>query len=251
MGTISAVIITQNEESNIKRCLDSIAWVDEIIVVDSQSTDNTPKIAAGFGAKVYDIEWCGFGPAKGFAVERATCDWILSIDADEELTEELAAEIKGVAESSDSLHGYEIPRMTNFLGKWIKHSRWYPDYVLRLFRRESGRFTDSLIHEKVIVEGDVGRLKNQLLHYSYPDIDTYFVKFEKYTSLKARELYKDGKRFNIGGFVVKPLAAFCRHYITGLGFMDGFEGFLIALFSAFGVVTRCVKLRSLEKADRQ
>ena len=251
MGTISAVIITRNEESNIKRCLDSIAWVNEIIVVDSRSTDNTRKIADEAGARVFDVEWRGFGPTKGFAVEKATCDWILSIDADEEITAESMAEIKKILESDGSLHGYEIPRKTIFLGRWIKHSRWYPDYVLRLFRRESGRFTDSRIHEKVVVEGEIGRLKNPLLHNSYPDIDTYFAKFEKYTSLKAQDLYDEGKRFNLAGLIIKPVAAFCRHYVTGLGFLDGIEGFLIAMFSAFGVVTRYAKLRSLEKADQR
>ena len=170
------------------------------------------------------------------------------IDADEEVTPALAAEIREKMASSAVAAGYEMPRRTNFLGRWIKFSRWYPDYILRLFRRGSGTITESLVHERVVVEGKVEKLKNPLLHYSYPDIDTYFRKFEKYTSLAAQELYDNGKRFKLSALIFKPIASFSRHYITGLGFLDGVEGFLIALFSPFGVVTRYVKLRSLEKA---
>jgi len=248
MSSISAVIITKNEESNLRRCLDSIAWVDEIIVVDSNSTDNTRPIAVEAGAHVHDIEWQGFGHAKRFGLDQANSEWVLSIDADEEVGIELAAEIRELISSGNAADGYEIPRRTNFLGRWIKFSRWYPDYVLRLFRRGSGEITESLVHEKVIVNGRIEKLKNPLLHYSYPDMDTYFKKFEKYTSLAAQELYRNGKRFKLSALIFKPMAAFSRHYITGLGFLDGLEGFLIALFSAFGVITRYVKLRSLEKA---
>ncbi|PKK84916.1 MAG: hypothetical protein CVT49_01815 [candidate division Zixibacteria bacterium HGW-Zixibacteria-1] len=250
MSKISAVIITKNEEANIERCLKSVDWVDEIIVVDTDSTDKTRRIATEAGARVFQVEWQGFGHAKGFGVEKASHDWILSIDADEEIGERLASEIKGVIASDRAENGFEIPRRTSFLGRWIKYSRWYPDYVLRLFKKNSGRFNDSLVHEKVMIEGSIGRLANPILHYSYPDIDTYFIKFEKYTSLAAQELYNKGKRFHLAALIFKPIASFFRHYVTGLGFLDGVEGFLIAVLSAFGVVTRYVKLRSLEKASR-
>jgi len=247
MSTVSAVIITRNEEANIRRCLDSVAWADEIIVVDSDSTDNTRQIAAEAGAIVFEVEWRGFGQAKGYGVDRAACDWILSIDADEVVGERLADEIKAAVASGSGVAGYEIPRRTNFLGRWIKFSRWYPDYVLRLFRRDSGNFDSSLVHEKVILRGETAKLKNPLLHYSYPDIDTYFKKLEKYSSLAAQKMYDSGRRFTFTALIFKPIAAFLRHYVTGLGFLDGLEGFLIAMLSAFGVFTRYVKLRSLEK----
>ena len=250
MNKITAVIITKNEEANIGRCLKSIAWVDEIIVVDTASTDRTRQIASETGAAIYNVEWQGFGHAKGFGVEKATHEWILSLDADEEITAQLAAEIKRIISENRSENGFKIPRRTSFLGRWIKYSRWYPDYVLRLFRKTSGKFNDSLVHEKVIVEGTVGKLQNPILHYSYPDIETYFNKFEKYTSLAAQELYNKGKKFHVAALIFKPIASFFRHYVTGLGFLDGIEGFLIAVLSAFGVVTRYVKLRSLEKAAR-
>lgn len=250
MNKITAVIITKNEEANIGRCLKSIAWVDEIIVVDTASTDRTRQIASEAGAAIYEVEWQGFGHAKGFALEKATHEWILSLDADEEITAQLAQEIKTVISENRSESGFKIPRRTNFLGRWIKYSRWYPDYVLRLFRKGAGRFNDSLVHEKVIVEGTVGKLQNPILHYSYPDIETYFNKFEKYTSLAAQELFNKGKKFHVAAIIFKPIASFFRHYVTGLGFLDGVEGFLIAVLSAFGVVTKYAKLRSLEKAAR-
>lgn len=250
MQTISAVIIARNEEDNIGRCLDSVNWVNEIVVVDTGSVDKTIEIARVAGAVVYEIEWQGFGHAKAYGVDKATCDWILSVDADEEISIILAAEIRDAVKSGNRFSGYYIPRKTNFLGRWIEHSRWYPDYVLRLFRKDKGTFSKSLVHEKTLVEGPTARLRNPILHYSYPDVSTYLEKFERYTSLGAEELHRNGRRFYPSDLLVKPIAAFCRHYVFGAGFLDGVEGFLIAAFSAFGVMTKYAKLRSLEKAAK-
>jgi glycosyltransferase involved in cell wall biosynthesis len=244
---LSAVIITKNEKKNIKRCLESIRWVDEILVVDTGSTDNTIDIARELGARVYRIEWQGFGHAKGYGVDKAGGEWVLSVDADEEITTRLAAEIKNIIGSGDGLAGYFIPRKTNFLGRWIKHSRWHPDYVLRLFRRNKGRFSTSLVHEKVLIDGATGRLQNSIRHFSYPDTKTYFEKLERYTTLGAQELRKKGKRFSVFALLSKPIASFCSHYIFGVGFLDGLEGFLIAVLSAYGVFVKYVKLYSLER----
>ncbi|UCD94985.1 MAG: glycosyltransferase family 2 protein [Candidatus Zixiibacteriota bacterium] len=248
MSTISVVIIARDEEKNIVRCLGSVRWADEVIVIDTGSSDKTPEMAESLGARLYRIEWRGFGNAKQFGVDKATGRWVLSVDADEEITEVLASEVAEAVKDSD-FAGYDIPRRTSFMGRWIRHSRWYPDYVLRLFRKETGGFTSSLVHEKVEIDGNVGRLKHPILHYSYPDVETYMRKLETYTSLAARELHKKGKRFSVLSLVLKPIAAFSRHYITGAGFLDGVEGFMIASLSAFGVLTKYIKLRSLERAE--
>lgn len=246
MKRVSAVIITRDEESNIGRCIKSVKWANEIIILDSGSVDKTKEIAQDLGAIVYDIEWRGYGHSKRAAVERASGDWILSLDADEEITPELAEEIKNAIEN-DNFSGFYIPRLTNFLGRWIRHSGWYPDYVLRLFKKDSGNFTEALVHEKVLVGGACSRLRNHMLHYSYPDISTYFKKLDMYSSLSARELLKKGKNFRIASFLIKPIAAFYKHFIFKAGFLDGLEGFLIAILSAFGVITKLIKLRQLEK----
>ena len=198
MSRISAVIITRNEEINLARCLESLKWVDEIIVVDSHSVDRTRDIAEHYGAKFLLIDWPGFGPAKQHGVDAATNEWVLSIDADEEVSQPLRDEIKEVIDSSEACDGYEMPRKTNFLGRWINHSNWYPDYVLRLFRKSRGGFDNAVVHEKVVVDGSVGRLNSDLLHYSYPSLDTYFEKFNRYTTVGAVEAYKAGRRFGLG-----------------------------------------------------
>ena len=246
MSTISAVIITKNEEANLPGCLESVRWADEIIVIDSDSTDRTVEIAKAFGATVYQVEWQGFGHAKGFGMEKTASEWIFSIDADERITPDLAAEIREAVKSG-KYSGYYLPRRTNFLGRWIRYSRWHPDYVLRLFQKSKGSFSSSLVHEKAAVDGPVGKLHNSILHYSYPDIETYFRKFDRYTALGAEELHRNGKKFSAGILVLKSMAAFLRHYVTGAGFLDGVEGFLIASFSALGVMTKYIKLRSLER----
>jgi glycosyltransferase involved in cell wall biosynthesis len=247
MTKISAIIITRNEEANIGRCLESIKWVDEIIVIDSGSTDNTRMIAQGAGARVFDFEWKGFGPAKEFARTKASGDWVLSVDADEVVTEELAEKIKTVINSGDDIDGYYLPRRTNFQGRWIMHSGWYPDYILRLFKKDKANFTDSLVHETVILDGRTGRIQSPLWHYSYPDLSAYMHKLDRYTGLAAEKLYRDGKRCRFYHLLFKPPIIFLRHYFFQAGFLDGWEGFLIAAFSSFGAFLKYARLRTLEK----
>jgi glycosyltransferase involved in cell wall biosynthesis len=248
MNSLSVVIITKDEEENIRRCLDSVRWADEIIVVDTGSTDSTKEIAEESGASVYKTQWQGFGQAKAFAVEKTSGDWVLSVDADEEITVQLAKEIREAIETEDGTAGFIIPRKTNFLGRWINHSRWSPDYVLRLFRRRKGRFSSSLVHEEILVEGRTARLRNHILHRSYPNAGTYFDKLERYSTLGAEEMYKKGKKSSALDKLLKPAAAFYRHYIFGAGFLDGLEGFLIAILSAYGVITKYRKLALLKKS---
>lgn len=250
MKPLSVVIITKNEEKNIRRCLDAVSWANEIVLVDSQSEDRTRDIAQEYGAKIYSPEWHGYGHAKQEGVKHASNDWILSIDADEVVSEELKNEITMLL-SGDSLKaGYYMPRKTNFLGKWINHSNWYPDHVLRLFDKTTGGFNDNVVHEAVVVNGDVAYLKNDLLHYSYPTMEEYLRKFNIYTIMGAEELYKKGKKAGLFEICIKPIASFIKHYFIKQGFLDGLEGFLISTFSAIAVMVKYAKLRELIRKQK-
>lgn len=253
MNKLSVVIISKNEEKNIRRCLESVVFADEIILIDSQSEDSTITIAEEFGAKIYSPEWKGYGPAKQEGVRRTTYDWILSIDADEVVSTSLKEEIVSVLNSDNILSGYYLPRCTNFLGKWIRHSGWYPDYILRLFNKSQGNFNDAVVHEKVILKGSTGQLKNDLLHYSYPTLEDYFDKFNIYTTIGAEELHKRGKDASWARILIKPLAQFIKQFILKTGFLDGPEGFMISFLSSVAVMVKYTKLRALNtkmKADK-
>jgi glycosyltransferase involved in cell wall biosynthesis len=247
MNRLSVILITKNEEKNLPRALKSVAWADEIVVVDSCSVDRTVAIAGEHGAHVHQIAWQGFGLAKQTAVGHATGDWLLSIDADEEVTSELGHEIRSVIEQNGDVSGYYIPRRTNFLGRWIYHCGWYPDPVLRLFRRSAGKFDDALVHERVLLDGKTGQLKSELLHYSYPDLELYFEKFNRYTTLGAEKAWRDGKRATWVHIVVKPPFAFLKHFVSKRGFLDGLEGFILSALSATSVMVKYAKLRQLGK----
>ncbi len=244
MPKISAVVITLNEEKNIERCLRSLDFVDEIIVMDSHSTDETPEIAKKFGAKIFEVDWEGFGKTKELARQKASCSWVLSIDADEEITPKLKEEILQ-AVKNNFYAGYFITRKSNFLGKWIGHSGWYPDYVLRLFQKESGKFDDSLVHEQVRVQGEMGYLKNPLQHYTYPNLKHYFNKLRRYTSLSAQQLHQRKVRAYPWDLIFRPPATFIKMYLIKLGFLDGWQGFVLAVLSSYQVLLKYLKLMAL------
>ena len=248
---LSVVIITKNEGDNIVACLRSVRWADETIVVDSHSTDNTIALAQAEGAITHQIDWQGFGAAKQQAVDFASHDWVLSLDADERITPELANEIRQAITSdrhSDIYAGYEIPRLTNFIGRWIHHSGWRPDYVLRLFRKSTGGFSDALVHEGVTVSGKVGRLKHDILHYSYRSLEDYLERLNRYTTLAAEELSSNGARFRLWQALVKPPAIFIKRYFLKLGALDGWAGFQIAFLSAVYVFVKYAKLWRLSES---
>lgn len=242
MSRISSIIITHNESENIRSCLTSVNWADEIVVVDSESTDDTKRITSEFTDRIYDLRWEGFGPAKEFARSKATGDWILSVDADEVVSDKLREEIQTIIQSENPLDGYYIPRRSNFLGRWITHGGWYPDHVLRLFRRTKGRFTDRLVHEEAQVSGKKGFLRNHLLHHTDPDFDHYLNKLNHYTSLDARQLLREGKKAKPTDILLRPPAAFLKMYFLKKGFLDGKQGFILASSSAFHVFSKYVKL---------
>ncbi len=247
MKKISVVIITKNEEKNIAQCLESVKWVDEIIVIDSESEDKTVEIAERYGAKVFSPEWRGYGPAKQEGVKQTSHDWVFSIDADEVLTTQLTDEIQTLLSQDDMCDGYLMPRKTNFMGRWINHSNWYPDHVLRLFNKTKGGFNSNLVHEAIEIEGKKAYLKNDLLHYSYPTLDEYFRKSNIYTRMGAEDLLAQGKKSGFFGICIKPIAAFIKHYFLKKGFLDGMEGFLISFLSAVAVMVKYAKLRELLK----
>jgi glycosyltransferase involved in cell wall biosynthesis len=245
--TLSAIVIALNEEKNIQRCLESLAWTDEIILVDSGSTDRTKELASKYTNKIFDFEWNGFGRSKEYVKSKASGKWVLSIDCDEVISDKLKDEILTEIDSSEKLDGYFIPRKSNFLGKWIKHSGWHPDYILRLFKKDRGSFTPDKVHEKVIVNGLVGYLKNEILHYTDPDLEHYLAKLNQYTTVSASEMHQQGKRGNVFDITFRPAGTFFKMYFLKAGFLDGVEGFLLAFCSAFHVFFKYAKLWHLNK----
>jgi glycosyltransferase involved in cell wall biosynthesis len=229
---LSVIIITRNEAANIRACIASVAWADEIVVVDSGSRDDTVSIAQEMGAKVYmHADWPGFGPQKNRALDYATCDWVFSIDADERITPDLRTEIEQ-AMCECNADGYYCPRLSQFCGTFIHHCGWYPDYVLRLFKRGAGRFSDSLVHESVLLEGKAAKLKNPLLHYSYLTSDDVERKVEHYSNAAAQQMLAAGKRSGWMGAVTRGGWAFLRTYVLRLGVLDGTAGWKIASMNA-------------------
>jgi hypothetical protein len=248
MAKLSIIIITKNEAENIRACIGSVAWADEIVVVDSGSSDDTPDICRGLGAKVYEHDWPGFGPQKNRALDYATGDWVLSLDADEQVSPELRAEIQS-AVNEGRTDAYEIPRLSSFCGRYIHHSGWRPDYVTRLFQRGAGRFSDDWVHERVIVTGSTGRLKQSILHESFRDAEELLAKINQYSSAGALMLHNKNRTATLKQAVAHALWAFLRSYILRAGFLDGREGFMLAVSTAEGTYYRYVKLMLL--ADKK
>lgn len=251
MESISAVIITKNEQANIGRCLESLKWVDEIIVVDSGSEDDTRELAWEAGATVFEIDWEGFGPAKRYGVDRCAGPWILSVDADEVVSDALAAEIRSILKHGTEYHGFNVPRRTLFLGRWISHCGWYPDHVLRLFLKSHGNFSEAFVHERVLLNGEAGYLQGELRHYCYPTLEHYLTKSNRYTTLGARQAMERGKKAGWYDLVIRPPVSFLSHYVFRQGFRDGMEGFLVSLLSAGAVLTKYAKLRHLQQRPVQ
>jgi glycosyltransferase involved in cell wall biosynthesis len=244
MANISVIIITKNEADNIRACLESVKWADEIVIVDSGSTDSTAEICREFGAKVHVHDWPGFGLQKNRALSYAVHDWVFSIDADERVTPELQSQLTKAIESNIE-NGYYVPRLSQFCGKFIRHSGWYPDYVLRLFRRTKGRFSDDMVHERVILEGTAGKLTSPLLHYSYLDEADVQRKTDQYAKTGALQMYKNGKSASYADAPLRAGWAFLRTYLLRLGFLDGIAGFDIALMNARTTYLKYMQLKAL------
>jgi glycosyltransferase involved in cell wall biosynthesis len=240
MPRLSAIIITRNEAGNIGACLDALSFCDERIVVDSGSEDDTVAIAHAKGAKVDAHAWNGFGPQKNHALSLATGDWVLSVDADERVTPALA---KAIASAIDAglADGYEMSRRSRFLGREMRHSGWYPDYVLRLFRRGRARFSDDLVHERVICDGPVVRLAEPLLHEPVARIEDALSRMDRYSTAGAEMLVAAGRRVSFASGILHGFWSFFRAYVLRRGFLDGREGFLLAIANAEGTYYRYMK----------
>jgi glycosyltransferase involved in cell wall biosynthesis len=238
---LSVTVITHNEEARLRACLESVAWADEIVVVDSESTDKTEQIAREFTDRVWVRPWPGFAPQKNFALEQATGEWVLSIDADEQVTPELRAAIERVLAGTDSTAGYSVPRRNVFWGAWVRHGGLYPDWQLRLFRRGRGHFAGDAVHESVQVEGAVARLAAPLLHHSYRDLEDFVRRSNRYSSLAAADWLRRGGRVRRTDLIFRPLGRFLSMYIIRLGFLDGWRGFVLAVLYADYVFLRMAK----------
>lgn len=246
--SLSVIIIAKNEAADIRDCLASVAWADEIVVVDAGSTDATAAICREMGARVQvSEEWPGFGPQKNRALSMATHEWVLSLDADERVAPELRAEIEGVMQQESALPAYDIPRLSSYCGRFMRHSGWYPDYVTRLFRRGSARFSDDLVHERLLVEGEVGRLRSELIHLAFDSMEEVLRKMDQYSTAGAQRMHAQGRNATLAGAVLRGWWSFMRTYFLRLGFLDGREGFMLALSNAEGTYYRYAKLIQLNR----
>lgn len=250
MQKLSVTIITLNEEANIRDALESVKWADEIVVVDSGSNDRTVEICREYTDKVFYNQWPGHIAQKNFAIGKATHSWILSIDADERLTPELAGEIRGALKGPKA-DAYAVPRHVFYLGRWIDHSGWYPDYKVRLFRRDKASWGGINPHDKVMVNGRTERLKGDLLHYSYRDIAHHVNTMNSFTTTSATEYLKLGRRAGLLDLLFKPAGMFMKKYILKQGFRDGLPGFIIAVSSAYYVFLKYAKLWELINNNRR
>lgn len=247
---LSVIIITKNESAHIVDCLKSVAFAHEFIVVDSGSTDNTVALAREFGAKVeITPDWPGFGPQKNRALDLATGDWVLSIDADERVTPELAREIQA-ALATPKADAYEIARLSEFCGRFIRHSGWWPDYVLRLFKRGTARFNDVAVHERVVPQGPTLRLTGYFEHYPYANLDALINKINRYSSDAATMMYARGKRATVFSALGHGFWTFVRIYLIRRGFLDGRHGLVLAVTAAAGSFFRYAKLSFMSGARK-
>ena len=244
MNKISVIVITKDEEKNIFDCLKSVEWADEIIVVDSESSDKTIELAKKFTEKIFIRMWEGYVPQKKYALSLASNDWVLSLDADERITEELKNEILNL--SLDNVSGYKIRRKNFLLKKEITSCGWEKDYQLRLLKKDKTSFSDRLVHEKFIVEGEVKTLSNPMIHYTFSSFTDYFNKINYYTSLKAQELFKKKKK--IGGWTIfsHSVSAFFAFFIIRKGFKDGVYGLIISFLHSVSTLMNYIKLWELQ-----
>ncbi len=248
--TLSVVVIAKNEARAIQRCLDSVAWADEIVVLDSASEDGTAGIARRLNAKVeITTDWPGFGPQKNRALALATGDWVLSLDADEWVTPELRTEILKTVAAPGTHGAYSMPRLSSYCGRFMRHSGWWPDRVTRLFRRGQARFSDDLVHERLLVEGTVGRLREPLLHEAIRDLEAALQKMNAYSTAGAVMQSRRGKSASLRGALWHGAWTFFRTYVLRAGFLDGREGFMLAVSNAEGAYYRYLKLMLL--AEKQ
>lgn len=242
---LSLVIITLNEEKNIERCIKSVPFASEVIVVDTYSKDKTVELAKALSAKVFQKDWSGYGAQKAYATSLASNEWILSLDADEALSPELARELYSQFNTLNPKIGYQFPRKSYHMGRWISYGGWYPDYQLRLFNKNNFQWNVDLVHEKVEVQTKV-TFQSPILHWVFEDISDQVITNDKYSGLGADKLYRENKKFSMFKLLVKPLSKFLECYFLKRGLLDGLPGFIIAVSAAYSVFLKFAKLWELE-----
>ena len=247
---ISLVIITLNEEAHIERCIRSVPFVDDVVVVDSFSTDRTVEIAKSCGARVFQEKWRGFGPQKAFAASQAKNPWVISLDADEALSPELGAEIMECFADLNPEAGYLFPRKSYHLGRWIGHGGWYPDYQLRLFNKDKSQWNSAALHEKVEVTTQI-KMKCDLLHWVFDNLSDQVVTNDRYSSLGAQQLNAAGKKFSYFKLLTKPVSKFIECYFFKAGFRDGLPGFIIAVGAGYSIFLRHAKLWEIQRVHKK
>lgn len=245
MPKLSVTIIARNEAAHLADAIDSVAWADEIVVVDSESTDDTIAIAARHHARVIVRTWPGYVAQKNYAASMATHDWILSLDADERVTPALAAEMRALLATAPGHAAYRMPRVTWHLGRWIRTTDWYPDYQLRLYDRRTAEWTGRYVHEAVTVRGAVGQLREELQHFAFRDIADHLETIDRYTTYAARQMHENGRRTGFLQLAFHPPLAFLRNYILRGGIRDGVVGFVISLLNSYYVFLKFAKLWEL------
>ena len=244
---LTVTVITRDEGRNIEAALQSVAWADEIVVVDSGSTDQTVSIARRMASRVEIRDWPGYGAQKNYAAEVASNDWILSLDADERVSPELAAEIRETLRTDPSHCGYRIPRVTWYLQRWIRSTDWYPDYQLRLYDRRAARWNRRRVHESVEADRTPGVLRHELQHYAYRDISHHLATIDRYTTLAAEQWLSEGRRTNALELFFHPRFAFLRNYVLRGGFRDGAVGLLVSQMNSYYVFLKLAKLWTLQQ----
>jgi len=246
---LTVTVITLNESAQIAAALQSVEWADEILVIDSRSTDDTVTIARAHAARVEVRDWPGYSAQKNHAADLASNDWILSIDADERVTPELAAEIRGLLQGTPQARGYRLPRVAWYLGRWIRSTDWYPDYQLRLYDRRAGRWNGRRVHESVELAGgaEPGLLKNALHHYAYRDTSEHLSTIDTYTTLAAGQWHAEGRRATGLGALAHATFALFRNYVLRGGFRDGAPGLIVSVFNSYYVFLKFAKLWELQR----
>lgn len=254
MTPFSVVIITYNEEKNIGRCLESVKDVaDEIIVVDSMSTDGTKAICASYGVTFIEQPFLGYIEQKNFAMNSASNNYVLSLDADECLSDELKKSILTEKQNGFTFDCYRMNRLSSFCGQWIKHGTWYPDRKIRLINRQKGKWGGVNPHDKIVMIEDASlkQLRGDMLHYTYETIDQIMAQTNKFTTIQSKAMFEQGKRSNVIKLVVSPLTAFISSYIIKRGFLDGYNGFIIARFASHATLAKYAKLLHLQRKMKQ
>lgn len=249
---LSVAIITKNEEVNLPLCLESIAFADQVVVVDSGSDDNTLDIASAFGCDVFVEPFKGFGPQKQFAIDRCRHDWVLVLDADERLPEETAQVIKEIVMSSEKgVAGYSFPRKNYFQGRWIRHMGWWPDRIVRLFLKGWGGMTGTLVHESISVDGPVREIDAPIKHFTESNLSKVLIKIDRYSTLSAEEEFNKGNSSSVWSAAFRANIAFFQNYFLKLGFLDGAQGFTLSVTDAVNKFFKYTKLSELNKKKHQ